>query len=151
MHMYVYKVCAGVFVCCVRVLCVFVVVIKYLSSHVFFFFVSWKAVLEGALLEARAGNLPTARRVFKFLIDSMPWNGPVYQEACHLEVSVCLCVHMNVLFCVLCIFSLFSSSFSIVIKNKSVVCVFSFSFSSSFNVYGCIFLFSSFPQYPCSF
>lgn len=46
---------------------------------------SWKVILEGALLEARAGNLLTSRRIFKYLIDSMPWNGPVYQEACHLE------------------------------------------------------------------
>src|SRR5262249_8219122 len=46
---------------------------------------TWKVILEGALLEARAGNLQTSRRIFKYLIDSMPWNGPVYQEACHLE------------------------------------------------------------------
>jgi hypothetical protein len=35
--------------------------------------------------QARAGNIHTARRVFKFLLKHMPWNGPVYQEACHLE------------------------------------------------------------------
>jgi tetratricopeptide (TPR) repeat protein len=45
----------------------------------------WRTVLEGALLEARAGQLPTARRVFKYLMKHVSWYGPVYHEACRFE------------------------------------------------------------------
>lgn len=46
---------------------------------------SWRTMLEGALLEARAGQTHMARRVFKFLLTSAPWYGPVWYEACRFE------------------------------------------------------------------
>lgn len=45
----------------------------------------WKTVLEGALLEARAGNASMARRVLKYLMHHVPWYGPLYLEAYKLE------------------------------------------------------------------
>lgn len=46
---------------------------------------TWKTVLEGGLLEARAGNLHVAREVFKYLIRHVPWYGPIFNEAFRLE------------------------------------------------------------------
>lgn len=45
----------------------------------------WRTVLEGALLEARAGNDVMARRVLKYLMHHVPWYGPLYLEAYKLE------------------------------------------------------------------
>lgn len=45
----------------------------------------WRTVLEGALLEARAGNDLMARRVLKYLMHHVPWYGPLYLEAYRLE------------------------------------------------------------------
>ena len=45
----------------------------------------WRTVLEGALLEARAGNSDMARRVLKYLMFHVPWYGPLYLEAYKLE------------------------------------------------------------------
>jgi tetratricopeptide (TPR) repeat protein len=45
----------------------------------------WRTVLEGALLEARAGNDAMARRVLKYLMHHVPWYGPLYLEAYKLE------------------------------------------------------------------
>jgi la-related protein 1 len=45
----------------------------------------WRTVLEGALLEARAGNVVMARRVLKYLMHHVPWYGPLYLEAYRLE------------------------------------------------------------------
>ena len=45
----------------------------------------WRTVLEGALLEARAGNDVISRRVFKYLMHHVPWYGPLYLEAYRLE------------------------------------------------------------------
>lgn len=45
----------------------------------------WRTVLEGALLEARAGNEQMARRVLKYLMHHVPWYGPLYLEAYRLE------------------------------------------------------------------
>lgn len=45
----------------------------------------WRTVLEGALLEARAGNSDMARRVLKYLMHHVPWYGPLYLEAYKLE------------------------------------------------------------------
>jgi len=45
----------------------------------------WRTVLEGALLEARAGNVGMARRVLKYLMHHVPWYGPLYLEAYRLE------------------------------------------------------------------
>jgi len=45
----------------------------------------WKTVLEGALIESRAGNVETARRVLKYLMFHVPWYGPLYLEAYRLE------------------------------------------------------------------
>ena len=46
---------------------------------------TWRTVLEGALLEARAGNARVARRVFKYLMRNVPWYGPIYHEAARFE------------------------------------------------------------------
>ena len=45
----------------------------------------WKAVLEGALLEARAGRIIVARKFLQYLIQHVPWYGPIYHEAFKLE------------------------------------------------------------------
>ena len=41
----------------------------------------WRTVLEGALLEGRAGNHVMARRVLKYLMHHVPWYGLLYLEA----------------------------------------------------------------------
>ena len=46
---------------------------------------SWRTLLEGALLEARAARTDTARRIFKYLLQQAPWYGPVWHEACRFE------------------------------------------------------------------
>jgi tetratricopeptide (TPR) repeat protein len=48
----------------------------------------WRTVLEGALLEARAGNDVMARRVLKYLMHHVPWYGPLYLEAYKLEKNL---------------------------------------------------------------
>ena len=45
----------------------------------------WKSILEGAMLEARAGRLKVARELFKLLIQNVPWYGPIYYEAYKLH------------------------------------------------------------------
>jgi hypothetical protein len=45
----------------------------------------WKAVFEGALLEARAGRIIVARKFLQYLIQHVPWYGPIYYEAFKLE------------------------------------------------------------------
>ena len=45
----------------------------------------WRTVLEGALLESRAGHYDMARRVLKYLMHHVPWYGPLYLEAYKLE------------------------------------------------------------------
>jgi len=45
----------------------------------------WRTVLEGALMECRAGNVTVARRVLKYLMKHVPWYGPLYLEAYKLE------------------------------------------------------------------
>jgi tetratricopeptide (TPR) repeat protein len=47
--------------------------------------VTWRTVLEGALLEARAGNIVVARRFLFALMGKVPWYGPIYHEAFRLE------------------------------------------------------------------
>ena len=37
------------------------------------------------MVEARAGNIPTARKVFKYLMQHVPWYGPIYCEAYRIE------------------------------------------------------------------
>ncbi|KAL6063314.1 Tetratricopeptide repeat domain containing protein [Balamuthia mandrillaris] len=46
---------------------------------------TWKTVMEGALMEARVGNLQVARRIFKYLIKHVPWYGPIFNEAFRFE------------------------------------------------------------------
>lgn len=46
---------------------------------------TWRTVLEGALLEARAGKIAVARRFLHNLIMKVPWYGPIYHEAFRLE------------------------------------------------------------------
>jgi tetratricopeptide (TPR) repeat protein len=46
---------------------------------------SWKIMLEGALLESRMGNVDTARKVFKYLMQHVSRHGPIYYEAYRLE------------------------------------------------------------------
>ena len=41
--------------------------------------------MEGTLLEARAGKWTVARQLFKFLIQNVPWYGPIYLEAYRAE------------------------------------------------------------------
>ena len=53
---------------------------------------SWRTLLEGALLEARASQTATARRIFKFLLQQAPWYGPVWHEACRFEQR---CNHLH--------------------------------------------------------
>jgi len=45
----------------------------------------WKSVLEGTLFEARAGNIATSRKLFKYLMNHVSWYGPIYFEAFRLE------------------------------------------------------------------
>jgi len=45
----------------------------------------WRTVLEGALLEARSGNTAVARKIFRYLMQQVPWYGPIYYEAFRLE------------------------------------------------------------------
>ncbi|KNC54200.1 uncharacterized protein AMSG_09989 [Thecamonas trahens ATCC 50062] len=47
----------------------------------------WKMVLEGALLEVRAGNLDAVRPLLAHLMDAVPWYGPVYNEALVAELG----------------------------------------------------------------
>jgi len=46
----------------------------------------WRAVLEGALLEARDGKIHVARRILRYLMKHVPWYGPIYLEAFQLEL-----------------------------------------------------------------
>ena len=46
---------------------------------------TWRTLLEGGLLEARAGNVQIAREVFKYLLKHVPWYGPVFNEAFRFE------------------------------------------------------------------
>eukprot|EP01080_Neovahlkampfia_damariscottae_P001621 gene1621-12746_t len=48
---------------------------------------SWKIMLEGALLEARAGNISISRKIFQYLMENVPLHGPIYFEAYKLEVN----------------------------------------------------------------
>jgi len=45
----------------------------------------WRTILEGAMMESRAGNDAIARRVLKYLMHSVAWYGPLYLEAFRLE------------------------------------------------------------------
>ncbi|GMH87082.1 hypothetical protein TL16_g10744 [Triparma laevis f. inornata] len=45
----------------------------------------WRTVLEGALMESRAGNYMVSRKVFQYLMSHVPWYGPIYYEAFRLE------------------------------------------------------------------
>eukprot|EP01034_Spumella_vulgaris_P027264 gene27264-33958_t len=46
---------------------------------------AWKSVLEGALFEARVGNMSVAKQLLQFLMIQVPWYGPIYFEAFRLE------------------------------------------------------------------
>ena len=46
---------------------------------------TWRTLMEGALMEARQGNVLIARNVFRYLIQTVPWYGPIYLEACKFE------------------------------------------------------------------
>ena len=45
----------------------------------------WRAVFEGTLLEARAGETVVARKLFKYLMCHVKWYGPIYYEAFRME------------------------------------------------------------------
>ncbi|GKY96975.1 hypothetical protein MPSEU_000656400 [Mayamaea pseudoterrestris] len=45
----------------------------------------WRTVLEGALFEARVGNISIARRALKYVMNYVPWYGPLYVEFYRLE------------------------------------------------------------------
>ena len=55
------------------------------SLHSFPINDTWRTILEGALMEGRAGNDAEARRVFGMLMDKVPWSGQIYLEAARLE------------------------------------------------------------------
>jgi la-related protein 1 len=44
-----------------------------------------RIVFEGAQLEARIGQVARARKLYAFLMNAMPWYGPLYYEAFRLE------------------------------------------------------------------
>ncbi|KAL7468626.1 hypothetical protein ACHAXS_008867 [Conticribra weissflogii] len=46
---------------------------------------SWKTMLEGALLEARAGKYRMARELLKYITFHVPWYGPLYLAHTKLE------------------------------------------------------------------
>lgn len=46
---------------------------------------SWRAVLEGALMEERAGRVQVARKLLSVLVLRVSWYGPIYYEAFRLE------------------------------------------------------------------
>jgi la-related protein 1 len=50
---------------------------------------AWRVILEGALLETRAGNMTVARKVFKYLVKSVPWYGPIYCDMCAVHEREC--------------------------------------------------------------
>lgn len=45
----------------------------------------WRCVLEGALVEERAGNVHLSRKLFAVLIMKVSWYGPIHYEAFRLE------------------------------------------------------------------
>jgi tetratricopeptide (TPR) repeat protein len=46
---------------------------------------TWRTVLEGSLLESRAGNIVMARKLLTALMNKVSWYGPIYHEAFRLE------------------------------------------------------------------
>jgi tetratricopeptide (TPR) repeat protein len=46
---------------------------------------TWRTVLEGSLLESRAGNIAMARKLLSALMSRVSWYGPIYHEAFRLE------------------------------------------------------------------
>jgi tetratricopeptide (TPR) repeat protein len=46
---------------------------------------TWRTVLEGSLLESRAGNIEMARKLLSALMKRVSWYGPIYHEAFRLE------------------------------------------------------------------
>lgn len=46
---------------------------------------TWRTVLEGSLLESRAGNIMMARKLLTALMNRVSWYGPIYHEAFRLE------------------------------------------------------------------
>lgn len=46
---------------------------------------TWKVVLEGALMEARAGNIQVSRKIFQYLMKNSPTHGPIYHEFANFE------------------------------------------------------------------
>ena len=50
---------------------------------------TWRVLLEGALVEARAGNVSVARRVFQYVINAPGVRyGPVFLEAARFEERI---------------------------------------------------------------
>lgn len=45
----------------------------------------WRVLFEGAQIEYRAGETARARTLYSFLMDHVPWYGPIYSEALRLE------------------------------------------------------------------
>lgn len=48
----------------------------------------WKCVMEGAMVEARAGNTSKARSIFSSLIDRLPKQGALYAAYCKMELRI---------------------------------------------------------------
>jgi len=49
---------------------------------------TWKVILEGALMEARAGNIQTSRRIFQHLSKNSPNHGPIHFEFAKFEENL---------------------------------------------------------------
>jgi hypothetical protein len=60
---------------------------------------SWRAILEGAQLEARVGRVAAARAALALILQMVPSTGPVHLEASRC-VCVCVCVYVCVCVCV---------------------------------------------------
>jgi tetratricopeptide (TPR) repeat protein len=48
---------------------------------------SWKIILEGAQMEARAGHLETCRKLYEYLMKEAPSHGPIYSESFKMEYN----------------------------------------------------------------
>jgi hypothetical protein len=80
--MYTY-ICIHIYTYLYFYICLCTHVYRYIDIYVYLYI--YRAVLEGALLEARAGRITVARKFLQYLIQQVPWYGPIYYEAFKLE------------------------------------------------------------------
>lgn len=60
---------------------------------------TWKALLEGALMEARAGNIEVCRNWLKYLVNTCPHYGAIYLEAIKVEEKYANDLHSALDYC----------------------------------------------------